>query len=137
MPIKRTHWEKELIKAGVVIVTWNHEIIMDTLLDYFYAEEALLLLKAAMDNTNRRTLYYTLDFENIGIHRTNVRGAAIYNKKLRKFTHIQYSDKYNFQVLFGINSKVAFFARDWWLSLKDVFPFGGSVKNVTHYLRQT
>lgn len=137
MAIKQTKWEKSLIEVGVVIVTWDHEIIMDTLLDYFYKEEALLLLKAAVDDTNRRTLQYSMDFENAAKHRTNIRGCAIYNKKLRKFTHIQYSDRYNWQVLFSINSKASFFAREWHNQLKHAFPFGGSAKNVTHYLMQT
>lgn len=137
MAKKLTNWERQLIDAGVEIVTWNHEIIMDTLLDYFYAEEAILLLKAAMDDTKRRELHYTLNFENSLKYRTNIGGCAVFNKKLRKFTHIEYSDKYNWQVQFSINSKVAFFARDWANQIKYAFPFGGSQKNITHYLMQT
>lgn len=132
--MKKTKWEQSLVDAGIEIITWEHEVIMDYLLSVFNRDVGQLLLKASLDNTKRRTLEFFLD-DDVTMD-INIVGSAIYNKKLRRFTHLEYSDKYNWMVQFSITSKVAFFSRDFYNQIKHVFPFGHSVKNLTHYLMQ-
>lgn len=135
--MRQTKWEKQIIEAGGEIITWDHEVIMDFLLAIFYQEQDALLLRASTDDRSFRVLDYTLGWDDYFKNPTNFGGSAHYCKKLRKFVTIQYSDRYNFLVEFSIASKATFFARDWYMQLKHVFPFGCSIKNGTHYLMQT
>lgn len=127
-----TKWEKELRKNGGII--WEHDEIVEHLLQIFKRDESDLLLMCALDATNRHTLMYVLDYPNCFDGKTNFGGQVIYNKKKRQFTHIQYSDKQNFAVYVSIGSKVSFFAYDFWKPFRKQFPFGLSTKKLTHYL---
>lgn len=133
--IRQTKHEKNLIACGVEIVTWEHEEIMDYLLQIFHRDYDHLLLLAAADNTKRHTLSFLLDYEGLDSPlQINIGGTVIYDKRKRKFTYIQYSDRYNWAVQFSISSRAAFFCRDFYNQIKHVFPFGYSQKKLTAYL---
>lgn len=135
MADKLTQWEKEITSVGWEIVTWDHDIIMEYLIQIFNRDKADLLLLAASDDTNRRTVTCVLDHAGLDSPlKINIGGTVTYNKKLGKFTYITYSDKHNWAVQFSIDSKVAFFARDFYKSIKKVFPFGYSTKKLKEYL---
>lgn len=102
----------------------------------FNRDKDSLLLTAASDTQRMRKVVIILDYQGMveGYGETNFGGTVTYCKKLRKFTHIQYSDRRNWAVSFSITSKVAFFAYDHYQSMKKVFPFGASRKKLTAYL---
>jgi hypothetical protein len=132
---KLTRWEKQLLASGEQIITWEHEEIVDYLIDIFNRDKDDLLLKAASDTTMRHELSITLDYPNCYREgSTNFAGDAVYNKKMRKFTHITYSDKRNYAVYFSITSRATFSAYDFYNSLSKQFPFGLSIKKLTQYL---
>ncbi len=138
--IRETKWEKSLIASGREIITWEHDDIVDYLIAIFNRDKENLLLMAASDDTKRHTLCFLLDFEGRkrgGLGETNFGGTVVYNKKKRKFTHITYSDRYNWGIIFSIDSRVTFFCRDFYLQLKHVFPFGYSHKSLHKYLMGT
>lgn len=130
-----TRWEKRLIEMGTEIITWEHDEIAYYLVDIFNREKDHLLLQAAADTTNRRTLQFILDYENcFGLGNTNFGGDAIYDKKKRKFTRICYSDKHNFQVEFCIDSKIYFSCYDHYRQWKHIFPYGATRFKLRDYL---
>ena len=71
---------------------------------------------------------------NFGDFDTNFGGTVVYNKKKRRFTHINYSDKRNWQVSFSIESKCYYSAYENYQMFKNIFPFGASNKKITNYL---
>lgn len=129
MPIKQTQHEKNIVSCGGDIITWEHEDIVDYLLQVFYRDYDSLLLQAASDNTKKRNIQLPLDHDN-----ANFGGSVIYNKKQRKFMYVQYSDRYGWAVQFSIASKAAFFCRDHYNQFKHMFPFGYSQSKLTAYL---
>lgn len=132
---KLTNWEKKLIANGEEIFTWEHDDIVDYLLQIFHRDKDDLLLKAAIDTTKRHSLVFTLDYPDcFGIGKTNFGGQVIYDKKKRRFTHIQYSDRRNWSVMFSIESRAAFFAHDFFKQIKHAFPLFYSNKKLTEYL---
>lgn len=126
---RQTQHEKNIIALGREIVTWEHDEIVDYLLQIFNRDFAQLTLEAASDISRRRTIPIPLDNDGI-----NFRGTAIYDKRQRKFTHIEYADRYNWIVQFSITSRAAFFGRDFYNQIKHIFPFGYSQKKLTAYL---
>lgn len=137
MPRETKH-EKHIIATGGAIITWEHEDIVDYLLQIFQRDLCELTLRAVADNTKRRTLTFILDSNDLDcIQRTNFGGSVIYNKKKRQFTHIQYSDRYNWIVQFSIASRSAFFARDFYNQIKHKFPFGWSTQKLTNFFLST
>lgn len=128
-------WEKRLVKSGIDIITWEHDDIVDYLLAIFERDKAQLLLEATSIDTRAREVPLVLDHENIfGVGKTNFGGTIVYNKKKCKFTHIIYSDRHNYAVMFSVDTKVAFFAREFYMQMKKVFPFGCSNKRLKEYL---
>lgn len=126
---KLTRWEKYLIDNGTEIITRDHDIIADYLLAIFDRDKDHLLLQAASDCTKRHELCFILDYEGMGgVGDTNFGGTVHYNKKQRRFTYIQYSDKRNWAVQFSIASKVSFHTYDFHQQYKHIFPFGCSKK---------
>lgn len=75
-----------------------------------------------------------LDFDNVDSKLTIFGGTVNYNRKLRKFDYITYSDAMNYAVMFSIESKVACFYYDFYAAWKHLFPFGVSRKRMTKYL---
>lgn len=135
MKERQTKHEKNLIACGYEIITWEHEEIVDYLLQVFKRDYDHLLLLAAADNTKRRTLSFVLDYDGMGSPlKINIGGTVIYDKRKRKFIYIQYSDRYGWGVQFSITSRAAFFCRDFYNQIKHVFPFGHSQKKLTAYL---
>jgi hypothetical protein len=140
--MKKTNWEKRLEQSGSQIITWEHDEIVDYLLMIFNRDKDRLTLLAASDQTKRHTLCFIMDYEGIGgwnqngnyvpgVGDTNFGGTVTYNKKLRRFTHITYSD---WGVQFSIESRAAFFAYEHYKSMKKIFPFGASVKRLREWL---
>lgn len=130
----KTRWQKQMEKHGYAVIDFAHEEIMEHLLQIFIRDRDDLLMKAALDDTNRRNLTFILDFQNVGCKLTIFGGTVNYSKKLRKFNYITYSDNRNYGVIFGIDSKVAHFCYDHYRDWKHIFPFGASVKKMTEYL---
>lgn len=120
--------------AGYAVIDFTHEEIMDHLLEIFNRDRDSLLLKAVLDNTNRKSLTFMLDLDNIGNKLAIFGGTVNYNRKLRKFDYITYSDTRNWAVRFSIESKVACFHYDHYAAWKHIFPFGVSTKRMTQYL---
>ena len=127
--IKQTSFEKLIISCGGEIITWEHDDIVDYLLQVFHRDYDELLLEAVSDNSKKRKLYLRLDTRDV-----NFGGTVYYNKKLRKFTYIEYSDRYNYGVQFSITSRAAFFGREYYNQIKHIFPLGHSQKKLTAYL---
>ena len=127
-----TKWEKEWVRRGGII--YEHDEIVEHLLFVFRRDECHLLLLAAADDTKRHKLVFILDYPNCFDDKTNFGGTVIYDKKQRKFTHIQYSDRNNWGVQFSIESKVSFSAHEFWKPFIKQFPFGLSTKKLTKYL---
>jgi hypothetical protein len=131
---KLTHFERQMKKEGYEIIHFTHDEIMDHLLQVFERDRAHLLTQAAADDTKRHKLVFILDYENIGETTTTFGGTVTYNKKLRRFTHITYSDRRNWAVQFSIESRAAFFAYDYFQQVKKIFPWAYSVKGLTKWL---
>lgn len=132
--MKKTSYQKFMEKGGYATIDFTHEEIMEHLLEIFKRDRDDLLMKAALDDTKRRSLTFILDFDNIGNKLTIFGGTVNYNKKLRKFDYITYSDTRNYAVMFSIESKVACFYYDFYAAWKHLFPFGVSRKRMTEYL---
>ena len=59
--MRETNFEKLIVASGGEIITWEHEDIMDFLLQIFNRDYDSLLLMAASDDTKRRELCFVLD----------------------------------------------------------------------------
>ncbi len=129
----KTRWQKELEKKGYAIINFSHDEIVEHLLEIFKRDRDDLLLKASLDDTKRQNLTFLLDYGNFS-HLTIFAGTVNYSKKMRKFNFITYSDERNYAVHFSIESKVAHFCYENYKNLKNIFPFGSSIKRMTQYL---
>jgi hypothetical protein len=132
---KLTHWERRLKKSGYAIIDFTHEEIVDHLLDIFKRDREHLLTKAAADDTKRHKLVFILDYDNLGDQSTYFGGTVTYDKRKRRFTYITYSDRRNWGVRFSIESKVAFFAYEFYKSIKHIFPFGYSANKFREWVK--
>ncbi len=91
---------------------WDHKTISAYLMGCFLLEKDELLLRAAADGTKRWNLTLVLDYEN-SIRRSKGFGGTVnYNKRLRRFDFIQYSDYWNWAVRFSIESGACWRSRD-------------------------
>lgn len=84
--------------------SWGHKEISAYLLGCFLVAREELLLKAAADETRRWNLTFVLDFENSVRREMGFGGTVNYNKKQRRFSFIEYSDRHNWAVRFSIES---------------------------------
>lgn len=91
-----TSWERSLVAVGTPIITWDHADISHYLVSCFKRDEAGLLLQAVGDATKRRDLRFVMNLHDLG--GTNFGGTVNYNKKLRRFTFVEYSDQRNYSV---------------------------------------
>lgn len=116
------------------LVSFNHEKIMEYLLEVFEREKDDLLLQVASDGRKKREFVFILNYNMVqrGVPQI-FRGQVTYNKKERRFTHIEYRDKNGWPVQFSINTKIAYSYYQYWQPLLKMRRFW-TIKKLKEYL---